>query len=557
MQMIGKISERISVVPTFRSSCTISARTFHELQKVMGTRKPKILVPLFHLKFPDGICRLRCRNFKWAALGLGKASVAVSVLLLGPALSGCILGSERPDLNLDVPATYREGGRNAPDAHLPAVDWWRGFKSSELTTLMEAAQIYNFDIAVAIAQIVQADAQVGVAGAPLLPSLTGTTNAQQSRPSSSLGAGNMFAGSGGNMFSQYSLGLTASYMIDFWGKNRATLHAAEESATASRYNREVVTLTTFVTVANTYFQVLAAQDQLRVARRNLAAAERILTLIRQQFAGGTSSQLDVSQQEAQVSNERAAIPPLEVTLRQNTAALAVLVGRAPANFTVKGGSLTQIAIPRVTPGMPSELLNQRPDIRQVEAQLASSNFSVEAARAAFFPQIQLTTQTGVQSAALAALFAGPGAWFFTLSAGLTQPLFDGFLLESQLKQAKGVQLQNLQAYRKAVLSAFADVEKALVALSQLTLQERLQAEAVANSRKAFEVSETQLRAGTVNLITVLQTQQTLLTAENTLAQVRLNKVLAASSLFQALGGGWTPTGELLSLQQAGEAQRTN
>ena len=153
----------------------------------------------------------------------------------------------------------------------------------------------------------------------------------------------------------------------------------------------------------------------------------------------------------------------------------------------------------------------------------------------------------MQSAALAALF-GPGAWFYTLSAGLTQPLFDGFLLESQLKQAKGVQLQNLQAYRKAVLSAFSDVEKALVALSQSTLQERLEVEAVAAARKAFEVSETQLRAGTVNLITVLQTQQTLLTNENALAQARLNKLLAASSLFQALGGGWTPTGQLSSLQ---------
>ena len=487
--------------------------------------------------------------------GLGRTRLALSALLLGPALSGCILGTERPDLNLDLPATYREGGHKAPDAHLPAVDWWRGYKSSELTSLMDAAQIYNLDIAVAIAQIVQADAQVGVQGAPLLPSVTGTSTAEQSRSAvGSLATGS--GGIGGNTFSQYSLGLTASYMIDFWGKNRATLHAAEETATASRYNREVVTLTTIVTVANTYFQVLAAQDELRVARRNLAAAERILLLIRQQFAGGTASQLDVSQQEALVATERAAIPPLEITLRQNIAALAVLVGRAPANFTVSGGTLTQIAIPRVTPGMPSELLNQRPDIRQAEALLASSNFSVESARAAFFPQIQLTAQTGVQSAALASLF-GPGAWFYTLSAGLTQPLFDGFLLESQLKQAKGVQLQDLQAYRKAVLSAFSDVEKALVALSQSIRQERLQIEAVAASRKAFEVSETQLRAGTVNLITVLQTQQTLLTAENTLVLVRLTKVLAASSLFQALGGGWTPTGELSSLQtQDGVTKQT-
>ena len=485
------------------------------------------------------------------ASGLGKTGFAIWALLLAPALSGCILGTERPDLNLDVPAAYREGGRIAPDAHVPAVDWWRGFKSSELTSLMDAAQLYNLDVAVAIAQIVQADAQVGVQGAPLLPSVTGNGTAEQSRTSSNTSSGGVGAGglgiSTGRSFSQYSLGLTASYMIDFWGKNRATLHAAEESATASRYNREVVTLTAMVTVANTYFQILAAQDQLRVARRNLAAAERILTLIKQQFAGGTASQLDVSQQETQVATERAAIPPLEITLRQNIATLAVLVGRAPASFMVKGGTMTQVSVPRVTPGMPSELLNQRPDIRQAEAQLAASNFSVESARAAFFPQITLTAQTGVQSAALASLF-GPGAWFYTLSAGLTQPLFDGFLLESQLKQAKGVQLQNLQAYRKAVLSAFSDVEKALVALSQSTLQERLEIEAVASARKAFEVSETQLRAGTVNLITVLQTQQTLLTNENALAQVRLNKLLAASSLFQALGGGWTPTGQLTSLQ---------
>ena len=254
-------------------------------------------------------------------------------------------------------------------------------------------------------------------------------------------------------------------MIDFWGKNRAALYASEESATAARYNREVVTLTTLVTVANTYFQVLAAQDELRVARRNLAAAERIMTLINQQFAGGTASQLDVSQQEALVSTERAAIPPLEVTLRQNIAALALLVARAPANFNVSGGALTSIVVPRVTPGMPSELLYQRPDIRQAEAQLASSTFSVESARAAFFPQIQLTATTGVQSASLAALF-GPGAWFYTLSAGADPTAVRRLPAGEPAKAGQGRAVANLQAYRKAVLSAFADVEKALVALSQ-------------------------------------------------------------------------------------------
>jgi len=471
---------------------------------------------------------------------------ALFALALSPALSGCILGTERPELNLEVPGAYRAAPGGNADAAVPIVDWWRGFKSRELTSLMDAAQVYNLDIAVAIAQIVQADAQVGVTGAPLLPTLTGNASAERQKQSSAntISSGQGF---GGATFNQFATSLTASYMVDFWGKNRAALYAAEENATVARYNREVVTLSTVVTVANTYFQVLAAQDQLRVTSQNLEAADRILALIKKQFNGGTASQLDVSQQEALAATQRAAIPPLEVTVGQNIAALALLVGRAPANFTIHGGSTRQIVVPRVTPGLPSELLYQRPDIRQAEAQLAASNFSVESARAAFFPQIQLTGTTGFQSAALASLFT-PGAWFYTLTASLTQPIFDGFLLESQLKQAKGVQLQNLNAYRKAVLSAFADVEKALIALQKFTLQERLQAQVVAASRQAFDVAEKQLNGGTVNLITVLQTEQTLFNAENQLIIVRLNKLLAATSLFQALGGGWTPGGTLVAAE---------
>jgi NodT family efflux transporter outer membrane factor (OMF) lipoprotein len=468
--------------------------------------------------------------------GKFRVTAALFALMLAPGLSGCILGTERPELNLDVPAAYRAGPKSeaAAEKAPPAVDWWRGFRSSELTALMNAAQTSNLDIAVAVAQIIQADAQVGVTGAALLPNISGSASAQRQHSG---------AGATSTDSSAFSTGLTASYMLDFWGKNRATLAASEESATAARYNREVVTLSTLATVANTYFEVLAAQDQLRVTRRNLAASDSILTLIRTQFAGGTASQLDLSQQEALVATQRAAIPPLEVTVGQDTAALALLVGRAASTFNIRGGSLSQIVVPRVTPGLPSDVLYQRPDIRQTEAQLASSNFSVEAARAAFYPQIQLTGSAGFQSAALSALFS-PGAAFYTLASNLTQPIFDGFLLESQLKQAKGVQLQYLQTYRRSVLSAFSDVERALIGLQKFTLQEKLQNDVVTASRKAFEVAETQFRGGTVALITVLQTEQTLFTAENNLVTVRLNKLLAASSLFQALGGGWTPQGTL-------------
>jgi NodT family efflux transporter outer membrane factor (OMF) lipoprotein len=300
-----------------------------------------------------------------------------------------------------------------------------------------------------------------------------------------------------------------------------------------------VTLTAITSVANTYFAVLNAQDRLRIAHENIAAAERVLSLIRQRFMVGTASQLDVAQQESLVATQRATVPPLEIALRQNATALAVLVGRAPEHFSVRGGGLNAIRVPVVTPGLPSEILNQRPDIRQAEANLASSNYSVESARAAFFPNIALTGTRGFQSAALATLF-GPGAWYYTMAASLAQPVFDGFQRQGELELAQGRQQEFLQAYRKSVLSAFSDVEQALVAVQQQATRERLQAEVVRAARQAFELSERRLREGTVDLITVLTTEQTLFQAQDTLAQVRFARLQAVISLFQAVGGGWPP-----------------
>jgi len=332
---------------------------------------------------------------------------------------------------------------------------------------------------------------------------------------------------------------TASYVLDFWGQNRAALLAADENAVAKRYAREVVVLTTVSDVANAYFQVLAAQDRLRVAHDNIAAAGRILTLIKERMAVGTASNLEVSQQEALLATQRASVPPLEITLRQSEATLALLLGRAPEHFSMKGGSLDAVTAPRVTPGLPSELLNQRPDVRQAEAELRSTNHSVESARAAFFPSIQLTSQAGFQSLALASLFGTP-AFFYSAAASVTQPIFDGGLRLGGLELAQGQQVAALQTYRKSVISAFTDVENALVAVQQQTTRERLQADAVKSSREAFNISETRLREGTLDLVTLLNTQETLFVAQDTLIQVRLARFLGIVSLFQALGGGWPP-----------------
>jgi NodT family efflux transporter outer membrane factor (OMF) lipoprotein len=290
-------------------------------------------------------------------------------------------------------------------------------------------------------------------------------------------------------------------------------------------------------VINTYLQVLAAQDRLRIARSNVEAANRILKVYQERIAVGTATGLDIAQQQSLLAQQRAAIPPLDQQLRQNIATLALLLGEAPARLTVRGGSLSGIATLRPSPGLPSDLILQRPDIREAEAQLASANANVESARAALFPSIQLTGQGGFVSSALHTLFI-PQSAIYSLAAGVTQPVFDGFRLLSQLDLQKGRRTELLQLYRRAIISGFADVERALIAVQDLAEQERLQAEAVATARRAYELSETQLRAGTIDITTVLNTQRTLFTEQDQLVLVQLTRRQAIVSLFQALGGGW-------------------
>src|SRR5256714_11282878 len=454
-------------------------------------------------------------------------------LVLAPCLSGCMLTAEAPTGSVvDIPPNYRAAA-GKPDRAVPAPDWWRGFRSRELTILVERAQLANFDIAAAVARIEQADASTRIAGAPLLPVITFNGSVTDAGTGTTPG------------ITTYRAVLNASYEIDFWGKNRAALRAAEFNSIATRFDREVIVLSTVATVINTYFQVLGAQDRLRIARGNVAAATRILSVFQERIAVGTATGLDIAQQQSLLAQQRAAIPPLDQQLRQNTATLALLLGEAPARLTVRGGSLNTIAAQRPSPGLPSDLILQRPDIREVEAQLAAANANVESARAALFPSIQLTGQGGFVSTALNTLFI-PQSAIYSVAASLTPPVFDRFRLLSQLDLQKGRRTELLQLYRKAIVSGFTDVERALIAVRDLAEQERLQAEAVATARRAYELSETQLRAGTIDITTVLNTQRTLFTEQDQPVTVRLTRLQAIVSLFQALGGGWVLPEELVS-----------
>ena len=338
-------------------------------------------------------------------------------------------------------------------------------------------------------------------------------------------------------FRSYSLGLAASYEVDFWGRNRAAYEAAAATALSSRFDQENVAITVVTSVANTYFQVLAGQDRLRVAERNLADARRILGAYRARLSVGTANALDVSQQEALVAGQVAALPQLRNTVEQQRIALGILVGTPPERLLVRGGSLDNLPYPVVAPGLPSALLQRRPDVASAEALLVGANANIRAARAAFFPSVTLTAQGGLTSTALSTL-TGPGTLVVQLAAGLTAPIFDNGLRRGQLEQAKGRYAELVADYARAILQSFTDVEQALTALQFAAEQERLERDAIKVAQRSADIANAQLQAGTIDIITSLNTQQTLYNDLDLLTQIRLARFQALVNLYKALGGGW-------------------
>ena len=461
-------------------------------------------------------------------------------LLLAFALAGCTLGPAYQRPTVDVPAAFAATPATA-EAAWPAEEWWRGFSSPELDALIAAARANNQDLAAAAARIVQADAQVGISSAPLLPSIQGQTsfNYQRSGNSRNRSSG-INTVSGGARYADlrtYQIGPSISYDLDFWGRNRALAEAAQASAVASRFDQVTVALNVVTSTAQTYFQLLAAQDRLGVAQRNLDDAERILGAFRARLSVGTANALDVSQQEALAANQRALIPNLRNAAEQQRIGLGILTDQPPERLLVTGGSLEKLALPPVTPGMPSTLLTRRPDVANAEAQLVSENANIRAARAAFLPTISLTASGGLTSAALSTL-TGPGTLVAALGASLTQSIFDNGLRQSQLDQARGRYGELLANYRRTTLQAFTDTEQSLTAFQYTTEQEKLTRQAVAVAQRSSDIARAQLAAGTIDVITSLNTQTTLYNDLDQLTQVRLARFQALLNLYKALGGGW-------------------
>jgi len=453
-------------------------------------------------------------------------------LVLSLALSACALPIEPAESGIAAPDRFVAAAAPAAPAAAPDPAWWRAFGAPDLDRLMAAAMGGNLDIAAAVARMRQADEALRIAGAQLLPFVDASASVARARGTSAT------PGVPANAGRQYGGAIRASYQIDFWGGLQAQERSARDSVTAAEFGIGTVTLSTQSAVAATLFDLLGAQEQLAIQQDNLRIAERTLAILRQRLAVGTATGLDVAQQESVVAQQRAQIPPLQQTVEADTFALATLAGLRPAEVTVAGQRLAAIRVPEIAPGLPSALLMRRPDVRLAEANLAAASADVTAARAALFPTIALTADGGLQSIALQTLLR-PGATVYSIALGLTQTLFDGGERRAQLAQTRARREELLANYRRAILAALQDTETSLSALHRNRELVALQTARAEAAQRAYAVAEAQFRAGTIDLLTVLNTQTTLFNARQALAQAQASRLQAAAALFTALGGGWT------------------
>lgn len=465
--------------------------------------------------------------------GVSRACGAVAGLLT--LLAAC---ATRPPQVLTpqiVPQKFA-GQSTAAAPVWPQAKWWGGFGSPELSNLITLAQTDNRNLAAAAARLQEARAQVTIQRGALFPQV----NLQADAIRAGVGKRAVETGQQVSTGNSFGLNLDATYDLDIWGLARDNLRSASEALKSSRFAQQVTALTITSAVADTYFNVLALREQIAIAQEDITAINGILGTIKLKVHAGTTSHLDLAQEEAQVEAVQAELPVLEEQELEARVSLAVLLGRPPESFSVEAANGDGIRLPAVIAGLPSQLLLRRPDVAEAEANLAAAHANLQAARAAFLPQIALSGSDGFGSAAVNTLLHGPST-FWDAGAQLVQTIFAGGKLVGQKNLAYATQQELVADYQSAVLNAYADVESALGQVANYAREEDHLRREVDAAQEAFGISQLQYRQGVADLLNVLQAQQTLFEAKDQLAQAKLARLQALVHLYEALGGGWQET----------------
>jgi len=451
-------------------------------------------------------------------------------------LAGCAAGPDYVRPQIEAPAQFKEmqGWRQAePRDALPRGSWWTMFGDRELDALMARVDLSNQTLRAAEARFRQSRALADQARAALFPALSANASATRSKspslsnqPSFALGAVN-----------NYSVALNTSWELDVWGRVRRSVEAGEASWQASAAELEAARLSAYAALAQNYFALRVADATRQVLEDTVAAYERTLELTRNRYAAGVAARVDVVQAEVQWKSAQAQLIDVGVERAQLEHAIALLVGEAPAAFSIERAPFAA-GMPTIPVGLPSELLERRPDIAAAERSVAAANASIGVAQAAFFPTITLSGAAGFRSTSTADLLTTPSR-FWSLGGALAQAVFDAGLREAQKDQAIAVYDEDAATYRQTVLTAFQEVEDNLAALRILEEESRLQDEVVQAARHALELTTNQYKAGIVSYLNVISAQTTLLSNERTAASLLGRRLTASVALVKASGGGWS------------------
>jgi outer membrane protein, multidrug efflux system len=442
---------------------------------------------------------------------------------------------QRPPV--EVPAVYRGEAMEATRAvSLGEAEWWEVFRDDELQTLIVRALQANYDLRIAAARILQAQAQLTITRADQFPTVSAGATAGRERLPRTRSGSIVIPPSEEDVFQVDAL---LSWELDFWGRFRRATEAARANLLATEWGQRAVLISVVSTVASTYFQLRELDLELEIARRTLTSREESLRLTRIQEEGGVVSLLDVRQAEQLVYTAAATITDVERRIEQQENIISVLLGQNPGPIP-RGLPLTdQPQPPEVPPGLPSALLERRPDIRQVEEALIAANAQIGVAKAAYFPAISLTGGGGFQSAALSNLFTGP-AGFWSVAGALVQPIFTAGRIRGGVRLAEGQAEELVHGYRQTIQQAFQEVSSALVGYRKAREFRERQALLAAAAQDAARLSDIRYRGGVTSYLEVLTNETNFFSAELGLAQARLSELLALVQLYLALGGGWQP-----------------
>ena len=471
---------------------------------------------------------MRPLGFAWRRLA--------TVLVVVGLLSGCTVGPNYRRPEVIVPADWR----NAPEQRdsLGDLGWWGIFQDPALHELLSTAVVANHDVQVAVARVLESRAQLGVARAAQFPQVNAGASYQYTRPNSE-NSPFLNGSRGRSPFTgdDFETSVDLAFELDLWGRLRRATEAARAELLAREENRRAVLITLVSDVARTYFDLLELDQELEIARRTLQTREESLQLQRRRFQQGLSTQLDVDRADAEAAVAAATVPDLERRIAQNENALSVLLGRNPGPIA-RGTPLDGQRLPPAVPaGLPSALLERRPDIRQAEQTLVAANARIGVAKAEYFPKITLTGVLGVESVSLSDLFTG-GSRFWSIGPAMTVPLFTAGRIKNTVKGFEARQQQAALQYLQTIQQAFREVEDALVSHRKVRDIRAERERRVTANRRALSMVTLRYDRGLSTQLEVLDIQRELFSAELEFASATRDQLTAVVQLYRALGGGW-------------------